>query len=237
MRSIIPIYKFPGETPLETIERFRLAYPEYKNQKITYAGRLDPMADGTLLLLAGDAVHKKDIYQNCDKTYRVKIVFGIQTDSYDALGMPVFDGKAPEDLTNELRALEGEIEQSLPPYSAYKIQGKPLHQWTREGRLHEIGIPSRARTIYRAEVLNEGSISSDKLFVEITERISKVNGDFRQDKIVPAWTELLSEPRNLQTATIEIHCSAGTYMRSIAHELGGFALQITRTGINYKDFT
>ena len=99
--------------------------------------------------------------------------------------------------------------------------------------MNEIDIPSKARTIYRAEVLNEGSISSEELFLEITERISKVNGDFRQDKIVQAWTELLSESQNLQTATIEVHCGAGTYMRSFAHTLGGFALSITRTSIDH----
>lgn len=199
---------------------------------MTYAGRLDPMADGILILLAGEEVYKKSIHLKKDKTYKVKIVLGIQTDSYDALGIPKFSGESPTDFKATLKSLEGEIEQSFPPYSAYKVHGKPLHGWAREGKLDEIEVPSKTRTIYNTEILNEESISSEKLLTKIVERISKVNGDFRQAEILSAWTKLLKETQELRTVTINVHCSSGTYMRSIAHELGGFALQITRTHIH-----
>ena len=54
MKNIINIYKPVSITPLQAIEKFKLQNPCYKNQKISYPGRLDPMAQGILLLLVGN---------------------------------------------------------------------------------------------------------------------------------------------------------------------------------------
>ena len=88
MKCILNIYKKTGETPLETINRLRADKPEYQNAKITYAGRLDPLAKGALILLAGDAVYEKEKYLKLDKEYEAEILFGFETDTYDILGLP-----------------------------------------------------------------------------------------------------------------------------------------------------
>src|SRR3989344_5610173 len=62
MKKIILIHKKEGETPLEALEDFRRKNKKYKNVKMTYAGRLDPMASGLLLVLAGEEVKKKEKY-------------------------------------------------------------------------------------------------------------------------------------------------------------------------------
>ena len=54
MKKIILLNKKEGETPLEALEVFRAKNKIYKNVKKTYDGRLDPMASGLLLILAGD---------------------------------------------------------------------------------------------------------------------------------------------------------------------------------------
>ena len=76
MKNIINIYKKAGETPLEAINRLRSRRPEYQDVKITYAGRLDPLAEGVLILLAGDAVYEKEKYLKLDKEYEAEILFG-----------------------------------------------------------------------------------------------------------------------------------------------------------------
>ena len=53
MSGIVQIYKNEGETPLECLERFRVEQPLYKDATLSYAGRLDPMAEGILLVLVG----------------------------------------------------------------------------------------------------------------------------------------------------------------------------------------
>jgi tRNA U55 pseudouridine synthase TruB len=59
MKKIILINKKEGETPLEALEFFRKKNKQYQDLKMTYAGRLDPMASGLLLLLAGEETKKK----------------------------------------------------------------------------------------------------------------------------------------------------------------------------------
>ena len=56
--NIFNIYKPVGISTLDTIKLLKEKYPELKNEKMTYAGRLDPMAEGALIVLAGNAVYE-----------------------------------------------------------------------------------------------------------------------------------------------------------------------------------
>ncbi len=223
MQTVIPIYKFEGETPLECIQRFKVAFPAYKDFPITYAGRLDPMADGLLLLLAGDAVHEKNDWMKQDKVYSLTILFGVETDSYDVLGRIIKSSDTlinPKELSTTLKNYLGPFHQSFPPYSSYKVQGKPLFQWAREGKLNQITIPSKEREIYSINLLKSFKKNSKDLLNEIHQRIQMVAGDFRQEEILKGWNDLLIRKRDWQMVKIRVSCSSGTYMRSLAHELG-----------------
>lgn len=82
----IVLYKKEGETPLECINRAKEEGKIAKDQKATYAGRLDPMAEGLLLVLTGDLVHKKDEYIKLSKEYEIEVMLGVSTDTGDILG-------------------------------------------------------------------------------------------------------------------------------------------------------
>ena len=82
---IIPIYKPIGKTPLEVIEEYKQNNKNIK--KCSYAGRLDPMASGLLILLANESCLKQNDFHNLSKIYEFKIVVGISTDTYDLLGL------------------------------------------------------------------------------------------------------------------------------------------------------
>ncbi len=86
---VLKLYKNRGETPLECLERFRKNNPEYKDEKMTYAGRLDPLAKGVLLVLVGEECKNKEKYLCLDKEYEVDVLFGFATDTYDVLGIPL----------------------------------------------------------------------------------------------------------------------------------------------------
>lgn len=81
------LYKNLGETPNEAILRYKAENPIYKDQSMTYAGRLDPMAEGLLLVLSGNELQNKDKYLGLRKTYEVEILWGFQTDTLDVLGL------------------------------------------------------------------------------------------------------------------------------------------------------
>src|SRR4051812_15345092 len=86
MQAIILLNKPLSFTPLQATLKFKQAFPEYADQKIAYAGRLDPMAEGLLLLLIGNETKKRKDYEALSKTYEFSILLGISTDTYDLLG-------------------------------------------------------------------------------------------------------------------------------------------------------
>ena len=86
-QAVLKLEKKPGETPLECIRRFQAENPEYEGEKMTYAGRLDPLATGVLLVLTGEECKQKEKYLGLDKEYELIILFGFGTDSMDLLGM------------------------------------------------------------------------------------------------------------------------------------------------------
>ena len=98
------------------------------------------------------------------------------------------------------KILEGEISLPLPPYSSYKIKGKPLFQWAREEKLNEIEIPTRKTKIHSAELLSLDKISGQKLLETIKQKINLIQGDFRQKEILKKWQEkmlpTLSDSKN-----------------------------------------
>lgn len=81
------LHKAVGQTPLEVLELWRQTKPELKNTPLAYAGRLDPMAEGVLLVLIGDECKKQTEYHHLDKEYEFEVLFGLASDSGDVLGL------------------------------------------------------------------------------------------------------------------------------------------------------
>src|SRR6267143_411770 len=87
MNHVLALYKPQGLTPLEIIEQVRIKQPEYQKVKIGYAGRLDPLAHGVLLLTIGEENKNREKYLQLEKTYQFSVLFGFATDTFDYLGM------------------------------------------------------------------------------------------------------------------------------------------------------
>ena len=234
---------------MDAIKFLKEKHPELKNEKMTYAGRLDPMAEGVLLILAGKVVYEKEKYLKLDKEYEGEILFGFETDTYDVLGMPekiihYRRSMSIVKIRKILKNFEGETSLPLPPYSSYKIKGKPLFQWAREGKLGEIEIPIRQTKINSAKLLSLDKISDKNLMETIEQKISLIKGDFRQEEILNQWQKMLPKLSTtkstsifvtpwltkigrssiktvtFKTAKVKISCSSGTYIRAIANKLG-----------------
>lgn len=242
MKTTEIIYKQVGETPLEALERYREAqiaagHAEFAGIPMTYAGRLDPMAEGELLILIGDECKNKERWLALDKEYEVEIVFGIDTDTHDALGLAGVANWTgiPSNMTPSLERYTGRFSQEYPAYSSRTVKGKQLHGLARIGDLPD-EMPTKEVEIYSIELLKQGIISATDLKERIFSMIDKVKGDFRQEEIRQQWEEILIGG-DLQMVKIRVNCSSGTYMRSLAHRMGkdahsgAFALAISRTHI------
>jgi tRNA pseudouridine55 synthase len=238
-KGLICMYKFPGETPLESLHRLRIAEPQIANETLSYAGRLDPMAEGLLLVLVGEENKKRESYLHLDKVYEATALLGIETDSYDILGKITHKSLSTEAVTRAqiekiLSRYVGQSEQPYPPYSSKPINGKPLFQWARENALSELVIPTRAIHIFSIEIQNISEITALQLRQQVEEKIDKVTGDFRQQEIIDLWRVALQNGlTTYQSVTFTISCSTGTYIRSLIHNMGR-ELGIGATTLNLK---
>ena len=244
-KLVIPIWKPVGWTPLESILEFKKNNPEYDVVKISYAGRLDPMAEGILLLLIGEENKKRKEYEKLNKKYESEIILGISTDSFDALGI-IYNIKlslpAKDDVDKCLRAFVGRQDQTYPPYSSKPVKGRPLFWWAKNNRLSEIKIPKKKIEITSIKLESIKKINATKLFKDAEKRIKKVKGDFRQAKILEIWEKFADKHKHQEFLKIRIlvTCLSGVYIRRLASDIGeklgtgGFALSITRTSVgNY----
>ncbi|MCA9363758.1 hypothetical protein KC727_00880, partial [Candidatus Kaiserbacteria bacterium] len=87
MQRYATIEKRIGETPLEAAERLRVTLGLSADIPLAYAGRLDPMASGKLLVLIGDECKKQEQYHTLDKEYTFEVLFGVRSDTADVLGI------------------------------------------------------------------------------------------------------------------------------------------------------
>ncbi|HMB17355.1 MAG TPA: hypothetical protein VKO61_00375 [Candidatus Paceibacterota bacterium] len=225
MNNVLNVYKPLGMTTFQAIKRFKELNPDYKNIPIAYTGRLDPMAEGVLVFLAGKKRFEAKKFQKLNKEYIAKILFGFSTDSYDLLGIKKEKSRTKvtkKEVAEKLKKYEGENKLSLPPYCSYKIDGKPMFHWARNGKLDNKEIPQKRMKVINLSFENFYYISDKKLLRYITDTINKVRGDFRQKKIIKNWKDILQplEGTKFPIAQIRLKVSGGTYIRSIAENLG-----------------
>ncbi len=239
---MITLYKNIGETPLECLERYRKTKPELKDIPMTYAGRLDPMAQGLLLILIGDECKEKEKYLGFDKVYDIEVLFGIKTDTGDVLGI-ISEVKTDKVNINNinLNKYKGSFEQSYPIYSSKTVNGEQLHTLARRGDLPD-EIPTKSVEIYDIINLGQYDILGKDLSNNSISNINKVNGDFRQKEIIGKWENFKQQHGDItfQVIKLRVSCSSGTYMRSlaerIAKELGSIGIAISINRIRLGDF-
>ena len=253
MKKTIILNKAIGQTPLEALSAWKAAHPEYAQVPASYAGRLDPMASGKLLILLGDECKKQERYTGLDKEYEIEVLLDLGSDTGDVLGLPSYAGvdtnPDKKNLTSALTAVIGSHTVPYPAYSSKTVNGKPLFLYSLEGTIDTIEVPVHEETIYRIKMLERSEISKDTLHTRIDTVVasaprsnepSKVLGaDFRQDAIRSAWTELFTTipARHFTVLRLRVICGSGTYMRTLAERIGkelgtsALALSIHRTKI------
>jgi tRNA pseudouridine(55) synthase len=252
MEPFIVLEKKVGETPLQVLEAYKAGHPELLSVPMAYAGRLDPMASGKLLVLLGEECKVQEKYHDLDKEYEFEVLFGVGSDSGDVLGLLETGDKSTieEDVAHAIKPLVGEIELPYPHFSSKTVQGKPLHTWKVEGRIGEIAIPTKRSHIYKLELLETQTKTAQEVYEYATKKIETIpkviderkalGNDFRRDEVRTSWKiffEHAGSEKPFTIAKFRCVCSSGTYMRTlsevIAQKLGtkGLAYSIHRTKI------
>ena len=250
-KEVFVVEKHVGETPLECIERLRIEADIARDIPMTYAGRLDPMASGLLLVLVGEACKNKEQYTALDKVYEVDIVFGIDTDTHDVLGRIIHVQLPDETILNTITQTDflqkyvGRLEQEYPAFSSKTIDGVALHTHARLDTLPDT-MPTKSVTIFSIKQISDSGlvkVTGEELAKNAIDKITLVHGDFRQADIIALWSRFAQDHAKdfFYKISISVSCSSGTYMRSLAKrigsdlEVGAIATRIHRVTVG--DFT
>jgi len=191
MDGLLVIDKPAGPTSHDVVARVRRVLGE---QRIGHTGTLDPAASGVLPLVLGRATRLARFMSGSNKRYEAVVRFGQATDTYDAEGVPVGEQSiavpSREQLESALDAFRGTFEQQPPAFSAKKVAGRRSYESARAARLKPL----------------PGLPGPPGLSLP-----APVSVTVHHLAIVGLAADC---------ATLTLECSAGFYVRSLAHELG-----------------
>jgi tRNA pseudouridine55 synthase len=163
-----------------------------KTRRVGHTGTLDPFATGVLVMMVGKATRLARFLDKDTKEYEADVQFGYETDTGDVTGMRKSDGgDSVEDVAAKLDEVDWEA--TLEHFKGEIIQTPPMFSAKKiEGkRLYELA--RRGEEVERRPVP-----------VQIHEL-----------RILPDQPDT-----PLSTRRIGVVCSAGTYIRTLAEDIG-----------------
>jgi tRNA pseudouridine55 synthase len=196
MDGLLVIDKPVGPTSHDVVARVRRILGE---QRVGHTGTLDPGASGVLPLVVGRATRLARFLSAAGKSYDAAIQLGVATDTGDSAGTPLgrtFSGPFPEraSIDRALDAFRGTFLQQPPVYSAKKIGGRRSHRLAREASRALAALPT-SPAVPAALALRPAPVSVTVYALEL--------GSVDCGRV-----------------TLRVECSAGFYVRGLAHDLG-----------------
>ncbi|CCO23973.1 tRNA pseudouridine(55) synthase TruB [Maridesulfovibrio hydrothermalis] len=150
--GVLVLNKPSGPTSTDCLNSIKR---EFKQFKIGHAGTLDPLAEGVLLVMLGQATKLGPYLTGHDKVYSGSLIIGESTDTYDIQGTVTSTGDISEItekmVENEILAWNDLTSQEVPAYSAAKHKGRPLYELARNGE--ETPVKIKSIEIFDAEPL------------------------------------------------------------------------------------
>jgi tRNA pseudouridine55 synthase len=195
MNGVLIIDKPAGLTSHDVVARVRRILGE---RRIGHTGTLDPFATGVLVILVGRATRLAQFLNGAEKEYEAVIRLGYATDTGDLTGTPLPQGKHAGSVRSREPSDE-EIEVAVAGMRGEIDQVPPMysakkHQGQRLYELarrgEEIERPPVRVTVHEFETLRRD------------QRLLTKNEDGTCD------------------LAVRVVCSAGTYVRTLAEDLG-----------------
>ena len=194
--GLLIVDKPQGITSHDVVSRTRrLAH----TRRVGHAGTLDPMATGVLVLGINKATRLLTWITDHSKRYEAQVRFGVETTTEDAEGEVTSakgcDGLGNEEIEAVLSRFRGTISQVPSAVSAIKVNGKRAYARVRAGE--DVKLLPRE--------------------VEIS--LLEAQGQPRSHRVEYAL-EGKSTHVNCVDLNLVVECSAGTYIRALARDLG-----------------
>ena len=247
------VYKPPGILGTKIANNYK---EKYNKNKVCICGKLDPMAEGELLLLYNENCKNMNKYLSHNKTYQFTVLWGFKTSSDDTLGI-INNTKLITDTNIDYNYIESELQDFIGTYNQqfHKYSAKPVHNncgekhslwnWTNLNRLDEIVIPSKTVNVDYIKQLKTEKKNFNQLkqnIISILEKIDTTNNTFCKNNAIYNWNtfnyEDLYNTSDVYITTFEAHVSTGYYIRQFISDFGektgllGTALNINRIKIH-----
>lgn len=173
-------------------------------RKVGHAGTLDPMATGVLVVGFGNATRLLNIIVEHSKTYSATVRFGQRTTTDDADG-EIMPGEAGAPVP-DLGAVREAVAQSFT------------------GRIEQ--VPNAYSAI---KVNGRRAYDLARAGAEVELKAREVT--IRRFDVLDAHTATAADGTPVLDVNVEVECSAGTYIRALARDLGdlfGCGAHLTR---------
>lgn len=161
MDGIILINKEIGKTSRDEINSLCHIF---NTKKIGHTGTLDPIATGVLVVCLNKYTKLVNILTSLEKEYIAKIKLGIKTDTLDITGNVIEERKCSmtkNQIEEVLKEYIGIYKQTIPLYSAKKINGKKLYEYARNNE--SVKLPTNEVEIYDLKLI---SFENDEITIK-----------------------------------------------------------------------
>jgi tRNA pseudouridine55 synthase len=197
LNSVLIVDKPSGWTSHDVVARMRRIL---KERSIGHLGTLDPLATGVLPLVTGSLTRIAQFYMHSEKSYEGTIRFGFSTNTYDSDGEPI-DAHVGTDAFVRVGTAAPGSPVTIPALNLETLQSLATQFL---GPIEQIPPPFSAKKIAGVPAYKlarkQKEVILQPVQVEIKEfAITALEGD---------------------RAHFRARVSSGTYMRSIAHEMG-----------------
>ncbi len=228
---VLPIDKPRQWTSFQAVNKIKAVVRNtygLKKFKIGHAGTLDPLATGLLLVCLGKATKRIPQLQDGDKVYTCTLVFGATTPCFD-LEQAVDQYYPYEHITRQLiedtlTRFTGTVMQVPPMFSAVKIDGQRAYEIARTNNDGPRDPQPPASDLIKPKPVRIYSIELTDFRPGSTSPASQASPTGAASLPNPT-RNLYKEPQgevpsHLPQADLRIHCGKGTYIRSLARDLG-----------------
>ncbi|MBC7371096.1 MAG: tRNA pseudouridine(55) synthase TruB [Bdellovibrionaceae bacterium] len=150
--GLILVRKVSGMTSHDVVARLRRIL---NTKAVGHAGTLDPLAEGLMVALVGEATKLSQYILEGNKAYHLHARLGVETDTLDITGQTL---KTSDILCDEAKireaglAITGAMSLPVPIFSAIKINGQKLYEYARNEQ--EVKIPNKDMTFWDVEFMS-----------------------------------------------------------------------------------
>lgn len=162
----------------------------FQVSKAGHTGALDPLATGVLPLCFGEATKVSQFLLEADKRYLTKIRLGERTDTADAEGT-VISTRPAASITREM------VLKALSQFCGQILQCPPMYS----------ALKHKGQPLYKLA----------RAGIEIERKLRQVTV---HDLILHEFVCAPADSPECPELSLEIRCSKGTYVRTIADDLG-----------------